>query len=463
MCPIHKIWLTKTNVRYTEKTNKHEFICIEQCKFIEEKEKNVSYFSHLIFIAEQTYYLLNHLTEPLGLKRLNEFYVIRLQQEGYATMTGRIKWFKLIPCFNRYYGEELLSELNCLININKQNTWLHKMLREPRVSCHPLRHILILGFLGENISSLDEKIESGLAYKPFGDGPWICLNKAADHYQKEVINSCTITRDYKTDLPIGTFSCECGFVFSRKGPDQKKEDRLKRGRIKVFGHVWERKLKELLNQSLSLRETAKILGVDPVTIKNKKSSKLSCKESNQQNTLLNKKRKEWIALLKDNKMQTITKIRSLNSGLYTWLYRNDLEWLHDHYPKFNKNITYKKRVDWVTRDKEIAEQVEIIANEIKSDTENLQRVTKNEIGRRIENISLASLYKNANKMPKTQTVISEYVESIEQYQIRRIKRIARSLRESNPFFKEWELIRVAGLKKKFVQKHKSLIEYETNQ
>ncbi|MBV7508769.1 hypothetical protein KW850_26500 [Bacillus sp. sid0103] len=54
---------------------------------------------------------------------------------------------------------------------------------ENRVSCHPLRHILLLVFLQETISSMVSQIDKS-SYKSFGDVPWICLNKAAKHFQK---------------------------------------------------------------------------------------------------------------------------------------------------------------------------------------------------------------------------------------------------------------------------------------
>ncbi|HBN04177.1 MAG TPA: hypothetical protein DD434_00100 [Bacteroidales bacterium] len=35
-------------------------------------------------------------------------------------------------------------------------------------------------------------------YNPFGQGPWPCLNKAADYYMQDVIENVIITADYKT-------------------------------------------------------------------------------------------------------------------------------------------------------------------------------------------------------------------------------------------------------------------------
>jgi len=312
---------------------------------------------------------------------------------------------------------------------------------------------LLLGFLDETISSLENKINN-ISYEPFGSKPWPCLNKAANHFQEAVVDSCVITRDFKTHNPVGTFACDCGFVYSRKGPDKNADDRYKIGRIKSFGVVWKRKLGELSKQDLSLRKKAVILGVDPMTVKNKLNPKMGCKE-NDLTEVLEEYRRTWSLLLENNQGKTITEIRSLNFKIYMWLYRNDKGWLYENYPKtVVKTQVSKIRIDWDKRDTNIAKQVKLIAKEIISDTEELIRVTKNEVGRRMVGISLAALYKNLKKMPKTQKALNTYIESIEQFQIRRIRYIAKT----NPSFKEWELIRAAGLSRKFVEKHKEFIK-----
>lgn len=335
------------------------------------------------------------------------------------------------------------------------------MLRKPRVSCHPLRHILLLGFLGETISTLNEQINS-ISYEPFGSGPWPCLNKAADHFKKPTIKSCVISRDTKIGSPVGTFSCSCGFIYSRSGPDKDKDDYHKIGRIKAFGPVWEQKLKELAKQKLSLRRKADILGVDPATVKNKLNSQEVTRDEVQQNNVFEKYRTEWSILLENNKEKTITEIRSMNPRVYTWLYRNDLEWLKNNCPNVVKHKKSISRIDWKARDIEIAKQVELIAKEIINDTKVLRRITKNEVGRLIKELSLSSLYRNIEKMPKTQKALDDCLESVEQFQIRRIKSVARQLRETKSCVKEWELIRAAGLRKEFIEKHKKIIQKETS-
>src|SRR5690606_403795 len=114
-------------------------------------------------------------------------------------------------------------------------------------TAHPIRHLLLSRFLGISLHDLFYK---KMEYKPFGDGPWPCLNAAADHYLKPVV--CDLKVSHSTDLkcPVGTFSCTCGFVYTRSGPDESEDARYRFGRIKAFGTVWEEKLKELVNQKL---------------------------------------------------------------------------------------------------------------------------------------------------------------------------------------------------------------------
>lgn len=465
ICPKHYTYLVNSNIPFTQRRNKHKYHSLSHCYCSKALRhdycEDESVIRHFKFISEQTYYVLNNEIKPLGLENLRKFYVAKLQKLGLATYSGRIKWVDFISSFNHYYGKKFLINLECFIEKDKEDTWLHKMLRKPKVTCHPLRHILILGFLRETISSMVSQIKT-IQYEPFGSGPWPCLNRAAKHYREPVINSLEITRDYKSGRPVGTFTCSCGFVYSRKGPDESKDDRYKIGLIKVFGKVWEDKLQGLANSGISLRKTAEILKVDPNTVKRKLSPNKNKKAAMANDTEKIGYRNEWISMLQKHDNKSITEIRAVDPKIYIWLYRNDREWLSNHYPedvkKTNKNIS--SRVDWIQRDHFTAEKVKYIASEILFESNKLIRVTKNEIGRRLG--ILTTLYKNLDKMPKTEQVIYDVVESLEQFQIRRIKAVAIELRKSNPSLKDWELIRAAGLRKEFADKHRNIIKLEIN-
>ncbi|WP_416829293.1 TnsD family transposase [Ectobacillus polymachus] len=463
ICPKHRTWLIKSQVPFSERKHKHEFIPLENSirvsNSVDKVTTSKSDFEHLLYIADQTYYLLNNKIEPLGLENLQKYYLERLQGRGLASVAGRIRWQELISLFNCYYSQEFLLDINCFVDSDKEDTWLHKVLRKPRVSCHPLRHILILGFLGETILSMVSQI-GAISYKPFGSGPWLCLNKAADHFQKPIINSCVITRDYKTGLPVGTFSCSCGFVFSRKGPDKTNEDQFKIGRIKEFGCVWKEKLTCLSQTGLSLRAMARILGADPMTIKKMLTSNVEGpqnKSPSRNTEEIQKYREQWVLLLKKNKDKSITQLRSVNPKVYAWLYRNDKDWLKNNYPSTTKVTSNKgiTRINWEKRDYEMAIQVEKIIESILSEKNKLIRVTKNEIGRRLG--KLTALNKGLEQLPKTKKLINQGTESVEQFQMRRIKYVINEFRKTISSIKEWEVIRKAGLKRHTAEKFRTFI------
>ena len=64
-------------------------------------------------------------------------------------------------------------------------------------------------FLETSLEDLFGEKEHG----SFGKGPWLCLNVVCPNYHKPVVTDLTITRCYDTGNPVGTFRCDCGFVF----------------------------------------------------------------------------------------------------------------------------------------------------------------------------------------------------------------------------------------------------------
>jgi len=217
-----------------------------------------------------------------------------------------------------------------------------------------------------------------------------------NHFREHCVNCCKVTRCSVTGKPVGTFSCECGFVYSRRGPDETAEDRFKVGRIKKFGKVWENRLDRLKEEGgMSLREMARVLGVDPKTVKNQfdNTSKDKMEIINQDVTEKQEKilqnRIEWLKLLAQQEETKLSK-----TALYAWLYRNDKEWLQKN-PPIGRRGKCRSRVDWTERDIEMEKRVKRAVEEIHPLSK--IRISKNEIGRRVGRLSL--LKNQLHKMP----------------------------------------------------------------
>ncbi|WP_081751109.1 TnsD family Tn7-like transposition protein [Paenibacillus sp. FSL R7-277] len=465
ICHIHRNPLICSTSSHANRRNKHMFFSLESILKDGGYREDLNQSDSLdiqMFLAEQTYVILNNKFTSLGLHRIKDFYIMKLQRLGLANHSGRIRWTDLICAFNHCFSNGLLLELQSYIGPSQEDTWLHKLLRKPRVTCHPLRHLLLLYFLGETFENMYYEISVGNpVYEPFGTGPWPCLNKAASHYKDSIIQICEVTRDSKTRQPVGTFSCSCGFVYSRKGPDQVLDDRYKIGRVKNFGEEWDRKLRIIAQQDISIREMARTLGCDSKTV----ISNLANKEISaeiiielDQEKMINRER--WAELKRDNRQSSVTELRKIDQALYIWLYRHDNKWLFENSPKKNKGNTPKERVNWEKRDHQLAKEIQIAAEEIKNgNTGKLIRVTKSEIGRRLGKLPL--LFNMLHKLPETSKQLDSVVESVEEFQTRRIELRTLELKKTNTLVKQWELIRASGLRRNFIESHREQIDAVT--
>lgn len=330
----------------------------------------------------------------------------RLHMQGYVTAVGRIRQQKLEEQFVIFYGRELLGMLDSLPHGNKYS-WLNVATRSARRAIHPLRQILLIRFLYGSFNGF--LAQSEVDYLPFSRGPWPCLNKAAEHYRKPVITDLRITRCTDTGRPVGTFTCECGFAYSRRGPDQSENDKYHRGRIKSFGPIWMDKLQECLRKGISYRSMAALLGVDTNTVIKYAKGTVTARKLEPAITRLPRK--------------SSRPVRS----------------------KGSKN----SRIDWEKRDLELSWIVEEACKAILADRENKPvRITLAAIGKRVGKLSL--LEKQKQKLPVTMAVLSGYIESVPQFQIRRVRWAAEQMAGEWPL-KRWKLEKKAGLRPGYAQ------------
>ena len=370
---------------------------------------------------------------------------------------------ELQEAFVSYYPDNILSYLHCNLNRHSSDNWLARLVRKPDGSQHPLQHLLLMHFLGCTPETFFLKHSD----QPlFGVGPWPCLNPTSDHYRQPQIKECQIVHSqYVNGRPIGTFSCSCGFVYSRTGPDVSVEDRFRFDKIKTFGRFWDTKLQVLWNdESMSLRGIARQLGVDPLTVKRHASrvglpfprvgGKCTQLGENQQLrsriiqvpevATLEAYRSVWLAMVQANIGIGVKKLRSEVPHVYSWLYRNDKVWLKEHTPIYVKKTKVRHiRVDWEERDIRLVEEVKNAASHLKSLPRRPVYITYSAIGREIGQLAL--LQQHLDKLPKTAQVLNEVVETRESFAVRRILWTAEDCLQKGIYLERWQLIRKAGV------------------
>lgn len=470
ICPLHKTWLKNSSARARNVQTRYEFISAESAIQIalpelEQFDRNEQFFELLFVLALDAHWLLDQRNLSQDPNLLQQRYHWRLVDLGLSTYQGRVDRNALLSKFKNMYAPELLRLLHCELDHRTGDNWLERLARKPDNAQHPLHHLLLIHCLGQTAETF---FHLPTEDKPFGIGPWPCLNPACVHYLEPEVKLCNITySSFVSGKPIGTFSCECGFIYSRTGPDTSAEDRWKRGRIDTFGPVWERKLGQLwANEMLSLRAIARELGVDPLTIKRQAAKmELSFPRPTRKSSPLNEARQlrpqrkrapekekienqraEWIATMQNYPDIGIKALRSKVPGIYTWLYRNDSVWLKEHRPlPIMRNKQRNSIVDWSGRDQQLAELVEISAERLRNTSGKPSRISLSAIGRDIDQLSL--LQQHLGKLPMTAQRLETLVETREAFAIRRLEWTAEQFRQMYIRPKRHELIRKAGIER----------------
>lgn len=355
----------------------------------------------------------------------------------------------------------MLRRLNSNIDIDDENNWIRVLIRKKTTLAHPIRHILLITFLCGDLAEFFEVKES---YSYFGKGPWPCLNPVADHYRKDVIRDIIITTDSKTKQPVGTFYCSCGFVYSRRGPDRVESDRYKIGTIKTLGSVWEDKLKQIITMSPnSLRKLAQRMGCDPKTIV-KYAFRMGLKDYLHSSMNIEYEKRTHIddisnieMVYKHNVVDYIEQepecsrkdVATHLKKEFSWLYRHDKQWLYENLPPSHHHCNGNEvnKVDWCKKDCMVLEAVQRAYKKIVQSKKPV-RVTQSIIGR-ISGMS-ALLDHHINKMPNTKAYLESVVETVEEFQRRRIKYVCDRLYAQNGSLRKWEIIRQSGLRPEYV-------------
>ncbi|WP_146550782.1 TnsD family Tn7-like transposition protein [Rummeliibacillus suwonensis] len=443
-CSHHELKLKKYPIDFSQQS-RIEFIRFDKRQMdlsmtqgVESKETSVIQ----IALSKMAYQLLQTPIYQFSRESISLKFRSLLRERNLVTSSNRIRQNELYGLFQSRIPKAFLEEYKSVIDVNDEYNWLKIITRNVKRHVHPFRHLLMLYFLELDVKKFFQMEED---QGPFGKGPFPCLNKAAPHFKQPVISNVEITRDFKTNNSIGTFSCSCGFVYARKGPDLLEEDKYRIGCVKDYGVIWKNKLKELANKGMSIRVIASELGVDSKTVKRylDNHEEVNKNEVVKNNHLTEQYRAELLNGMKQFCSFSRTQLRKQLSKQYMFLYRHDKEWLFANLPDKQKKEQPTQVVDWNLRDREYSKKIKHLYSELLT-LDKPVRITLSLIGKRLG--ILANLEKNAKKLPQTKKLLNEITETIQEFQIRRCcKIIDRFMLENEPVLL-WKVQRVGAVK-----------------
>lgn len=372
-------------------------------------------------------------------------YIDFLQESGYVTEGGRIYKEGLNKGLKEYYGESFLKLAQSSLD---SEDWVVELIRRSKSSKHPLRHLLFINYLER---TLNEVMSDNRAYLPFGEGPWPCLNITSDHYRKNTIKKVKVSRCIRTKKTVGTFSCMCGFSYQRYGPDQLLDDIFRAEKVITYGMVWENRLKELSTLNLSLAEIARKLNVSPYTVQkfaHRLNLKVAWKTIDVRRDKMSfgekqvKYRELCIKYINQHPNFKRSDLGKKYNRAYKWLLNHDRQWLDNLLPA--EQPLYVNNADWTQRDEDLLKKIEYMVGKIFEEEGRPKRVSIQEISKRLGKGHHFG-YSTIDKLPRVKTYLSGVIESLEDFQIRKLRWAHNFLMEQSSVISRHRLISTAGV------------------
>lgn len=342
-------------------------------KDICENEKN-----RLIQIAQSVHKLLEFEAYKYNICCDNVYnvYYYKLEQANLLDNSDRVKLKDIEQCLSIYYGQDILELLNLQFESEKAETWLKGFFgKRAYTISHPIKHIAIINWLYDGkIEEFLQDLLRKLVRKK--EQYWPCLNKAANHYREPVIKGYDLKYNSTKKYYIATFSCSCGFRYTRRL--EKIDDIYIKSRVIQFGDVWERKLKELLeDKTLCISEVARRLDTD-----------------------------KTVVLAHGIKLGIIDKSKARK---YKRRECNDKVWVRKEKKINTENgnrIVQIRRVDWSKRDGELSRAVEQQVEKYIREGDS-KKITISRIGKELNCLYL--LQKHLDKLPLTKEILQVYI------------------------------------------------------
>ncbi|MFB7140796.1 TnsD family Tn7-like transposition protein [Gottfriedia sp. NPDC056225] len=231
-------------------------------------------------IAQESVKLLaNH--QGMELTRIHSFYENALREKGCVGVKGRFDHQALYHSFRAFFEPNLLHVLH---HDRTFQSWRMIMPHSTNRPAHPLSHILLLLYCHKTVDDLMKWKTK--AYEPFGEGPFPCLNRAASHYRKNVIQSVNVIRNKVRGLPQGIFSCHCGFQYTRLGPDPLKQQIFVTHSVRKYGSLWYNTIQQMVDGGYPIYRIAQLLNVSRSLVREHYAKKCYCEIKRQEGMLL---------------------------------------------------------------------------------------------------------------------------------------------------------------------------------
>lgn len=431
ICPYHDIFVQEYRPLFEH--NGYSKI-LDPSRIQIEKIKVIKNSDSTLYSLSQTFDKILNGSQIFDINSVN--YYDSLIKSKYSR-GSQLKWDEIASDFEKFYGRKTIE------SILKQpiSTWIRGIVHRPQSYFHPLRHILVTQFLDTLTFKTD------LFENSFPDGPWVCINRGADHYGKKVVHDINIEYSSRAKTRVATATCSCGMIYKVKFKlVSGKFVEIKK--ITTYGKVWTNAVNSSLRNGESVRSIATKFDVSQSVIQrwalNPNHVDLR-RHGSDLSKILAKKKKVWLELLKNDSTSRVSFAKNENPKLYFWLFHNAQEWIRSVNAKHrSKSQSKKRRKNWQQIDNEVSNQLSLFADKIKQAKYD-GMVSKNFLSKEVLRIKYFSPQDKV-RLPKTDRILTSLLERSSDYQIKKAKKVINDMAEQGEIITINKVMRRAGIK-----------------
>jgi hypothetical protein len=436
VCSIHCEPIIESSVELDDLRN--EYFPLIATLLVSEQSYKADITVRLLSFAQDAAWLLQHGYELNNSEHTAKLYDDWFRVKKYRDPHGKTSSKRLAQDIVDYYGHEFLTMFGaydfgaCV--------WLKRIIQHRQSFQHPLYHLLLMRFLAGSVNEFFTGIRESLPeYLPFGAPPYPCRNYACDYHLHDVIATIDIKK--ANGEPFANFICpHCGFTYRRNGNTPKEKQYTGQIHILDYGHKWEEVVAELLSAGISPYKIARDfhcdvrtiltfgvkhnllpperrMGRNPYVPMDLPQRKIAFDEQ------LDHYRQRWLTLRAKNPNATRNALRLIDPKCYEWLKKNDHEWFEMNAPTSKKAVPI-----WIDSDDDYLERVDNAIKQIRASPGRPKRVSIATIGKKA-GITKPYTKLISNKLPKTKAFVAENVDTLEQWQKRKILWAVQQMRE----------------------------------
>lgn len=169
-CALHSRVLVISSVAPEARHGVASFVTPHQARAVRPESIKQEWMGHARKLSQEMEALFDlHVARP-GPARLCAYYRHLLHEAGYTEPNGGISLCRLCADLNVHFGRSFLCRIGCLPS--DKYGWVAALVRSPRSHQQPLRHVLLLNFLGRSVRHLNEAMGFELSRGPAKPHPY---------------------------------------------------------------------------------------------------------------------------------------------------------------------------------------------------------------------------------------------------------------------------------------------------